>query len=259
MRKILSKIWNVIKIICVLICAFAALIAIIAFFSKPNAKIIATIEYSSFSWPPTLDEDITSMKQNLADPNKILAFMTFYLAKEEDRQKIANKFSEYLDSCFSENAVGKLARGCKTIYRISMHNAGKQKCTGISVSIPYAQIVKVYKEGENTTPYKDIQLIKVEALQPDENVYIEAWSAIGSPKLFAKEIKIRHDSGVAKIRINMPVGRFAQWIDKNIFFILMATPIIVWIIWIVTVYFCYYNSRKSSQSHDNSSEKDNKK
>jgi hypothetical protein len=94
-----------------------------------------------------------------------------------------------------------------SMWTVSVHNRGKKPCEETTLVLPGAQLVCISREGasEENRELKH-GVIALGVINPMETIKINAWGGWWRPGW--GDIRLSHNSGIGKLRILLPTGKF---------------------------------------------------
>lgn len=171
-------------------------IQIFNYFSTKDVKIVAEGEYSPFSLPDNIFDQMSRMEPQLDDIAQIEKLLP---EKLENRSALA---SNIYNSIFKERFSNLLKiSSVNSIWSFNITNEGSKEAVDLKLIFPSVGYYRLYKSGgEHFEAVRFNDIIPIGNLRPSESVELSVW-ANNFPALDpeTRDIRITYPDGVAYI------------------------------------------------------------
>jgi hypothetical protein len=110
----------------------------------------------------------------------------------------------------AESPAG-LARGLSGYFRIALSNTSSATLEQVKVVVPWAKRAMVQRTGTPAESGPVDQVVEVGSLGPEDSAVVIAWLPIEPTKADAKGVRVKHSSGLAKIRVYGQASGVGLW------------------------------------------------
>jgi hypothetical protein len=216
--------------------AIIGVVQIYGWIVKPEYKLVAQVNYGSFSLPPQLNTEYEKIAELVSEKHlkelivkdklenrwrwDSLSGDTNVLSRDANVavthiRPDANDLVHILSMTLTTEISYKILSECelfKGYWKVFVTNEGSKKVSEVLLTLPDAKYAQITADGKQTKLIEGSRL-ELGELQPKDVVEIYAWTNIANLKYFASDIKLTHNAGVGNIEVYHPLGRLIQIID----------------------------------------------
>ena len=246
-----SKFWNNFGKFSAVVGTIAAIVTLVAFFSRSGSEEIDLyIETSKYRLIPVVEETINenrSLLRSIELRDEISSNLPQELDPKEKRnildamQKMSEKNLEIYDQASFDSYGG--------ISFLNLENTGTVAASDLIIDFPYEGMVQLtYADGtEKIQEFKTT--IKVGKLRAGTEVSLIVWSQLELSEYALEQINVTHKSGKGSVHWPVSTNWYGRFIGEYLYF----TPLIVYILLMIGGYFGSL-TKKSIHSEDDSDE-----
>ncbi len=229
------KILGPVKTIGIILAAILALIQIGAWVSKALEKdLTATVTYGVFVLPNALNAEFKKYHE-LTDRPALDSAVAELLKSihNQDEQHLASRILDQVSWFTRSNTPNEIPLDYSLLngyWSVDVVNEGPKALSSVTLYLPYAARVAIRRTGENTVESKCEEVIRLGTLQPQEEVFLFAWTKSAPSAYNIGQIKLTHDAGVGEVITLVPTGQLGQWFENNSWFLLWILVIVVLVV-----------------------------
>ena len=199
-----------------------ALMQIWSMLTAPSSSLNADISFGSFVIPPGLAERLDQISRLTDEPtlkSQVDVSGALDVIQDKNQRELAtdrvlSRIRSFLQADLPRGIPPPYS-GIRGYWEVRVRNSGTKAVSDTVLTLPDIVYVLVEREGQLTKHGETSSVLRLEKLQPREEIKVMAWTAYTKPSLYGSDqIKLTHGEGVGTVTVRAPVGPLWQWMDK---------------------------------------------